>query len=66
VYLYSYIWADPNYAFTTKQQYWKLKDSFNSDDFWAPNDPVHPGDQPRIAMAEMMLEKLHRWSAYGV
>lgn len=46
--------------------YWKLKDSFNAEEFWAPNDAVHPNTAPRVAMVEMMLEKLHRWSLYGV
>lgn len=47
-------------------QYWKLKDSFNAEEFWAPNDAVHPNTLPRVAMVEMMLEKLHRYSQYGL
>jgi hypothetical protein len=47
-------------------QYWKLKDSFNSKEFWHESDTVHPNTLPRVAMVEMIFEKFHRYIQYGV
>ncbi|KAJ9105550.1 hypothetical protein QFC19_003532 [Naganishia cerealis] len=46
--------------------YWKIKDSFATDEYFAGVDRVHPIETPRAVMVDMLLEKMHRWFAYGL
>ncbi|KAJ9096755.1 hypothetical protein QFC21_005025 [Naganishia friedmannii] len=46
--------------------YWKIKDSFASDEYFAGVDRVHPIETPRAVVVDMLLEKMHRWFAYGI
>jgi hypothetical protein len=47
-------------------QYWKIKDSFTPEEYFAGVDRVHPIETPRAVMVDMLLEKMHRWFAYGI
>ncbi|GHJ88107.1 hypothetical protein NliqN6_4509 [Naganishia liquefaciens] len=46
--------------------YWKIKDSFAPDEYFTGLDRVHPIEEPRAVVIDMLLEKMHRWFTYGI